>query len=236
MKALKEIIKQTPIIGEFVQRTSFHLRRGAKKPFPGSAAFWESRYRAGGHSGIGSYGFFAEFKAEVLNKFVEKQNVHSVIEFGCGDGHQLTLAKYPKYLGFDVSTTAISLCRGRFVSDQSKVFRTMKEYEGEEAELTLSLDVIYHLIEDEVFNEYMRILFEASNCYVIIYSSDSENCSTLGTHVRHRKFTRWIESNLSNWKLMEHISNRYPYRGNYLKGSFADFFIYEKKLHLPAAY
>jgi SAM-dependent methyltransferase len=236
MKGLKEIIKQTPIIGEFVQRTSFHLRRGAEKPFPGSAAFWESRYRAGGHSGVGSYGFFAEFKAEVLNKFVEQKKVHSVIEFGCGDGHQLTLAKYAKYLGFDVSATAISLCKGRFVSDRSKVFKTMNEYNGEKADLTISLDVIYHLVEDEIFNEYMRTLFEASNRYVIIYSSNAEDSSTLGKHVRHRKFTHWIESNLSSWKLMEHVPNRYPYHGNYRKGSFADFFFYEAKLNLSAAY
>jgi SAM-dependent methyltransferase len=228
MKALKEIIKRTPIIGEFVHRTSSHLRHRGEKAFPGSAAFWEMRYRAGGHSGVGSYGFFAEFKAEVLNNFVEKKNVQSVIEFGCGDGHQLTLARYPQYLGFDVSTTAISLCKVRFVSDRSKVFRKMTEYNGEKADLTLSLDVIYHLVEDEVFNEYMQTLFEASNCYVIIYSSDSENCNTLGSHVRHRKFTHWIESNLSTWKLLERIPNRYPYHGNYLKGSFADFYIYER--------
>lgn len=31
-----------------------------------------------------------------------------------------------------------------------------------------------------------------------------------------------------NWKIVEHLPNRYPYRGDYLKGSFAEFFIYEK--------
>jgi hypothetical protein len=75
----------------------------------------------------------------------------------------------------------------------------------------------------------MRTLFEASDRYVIIYSSDSDdNRDCKGTHVRHRKFTRWIQENSPNWKLVEHLPNKYPYRGDYLKGSSAEFFIYEK--------
>ena len=32
--------------------------------FPGTRAYWEKRYRAGGSSGPGSYGRLAHFKAE----------------------------------------------------------------------------------------------------------------------------------------------------------------------------
>ena len=38
---------------------------------------------------------------------------------------------------------------------------------------------------------------------------------------------RWIEENLAGWKLIRHIPNRYPYRGDYTEGSWADFFVYE---------
>jgi hypothetical protein len=105
----------------------------------------------------------------------------------------------------------------------------MSEYDGETADLTLSLDVIYHLVEDDVFERYLRTLFGASRRYVIIYSSDSDdNRGYEGTHVRHRKFTRWIQENLTGWKLSRHLPNRYPYRGDYRTGSFADFFLYER--------
>lgn len=76
---------------------------------------------------------------------------------------------------------------------------------------------------------YMQSLFEASNQYVIVYASDSEdNEGYEGTHVRHRKFTNWIHDNAPQWKLIEHIPNRYPYAGNSRTGSFADFYIYVK--------
>jgi hypothetical protein len=105
----------------------------------------------------------------------------------------------------------------------------MSDYPREKAELALSLDVIYHLVEDKVFEHYMQTLFEASNRYVIIYSSNlDDNRGYEGTHIRHRKFTRWIRENLQGWQLVKHLPNRYPYRGDYRKGSFAEFFIYEK--------
>lgn len=199
-------------------------------PFSGSAAYWEERYAVGGDSGVGSYGMFAEFKAEVLNEFVATHHLRTVIEFGCGDGNQLGLAEYPEYVGFDVSSKAISKCEEVFGADPHKSFRLMKDYNGEVANLVLSLDVIYHLVEDDIFENYMRVLFGASDRYVIIYSSDSNDSRrpTGPHHVRHRKFTTWVSENLYSWKLMRHLPNRYPYQGDYRQGSFAEFFIYER--------
>ena len=44
------------------------------------------------------------------------------MEFGCGDGNQLSLADYPSYVGLDVSKTAVRLCQRRFADDLSKSF------------------------------------------------------------------------------------------------------------------
>ena len=49
--------------------------------FRGSAAYWDARYRAGGNSGAGSYGRLAAFKAEVLNEFVRRRGIRSIVEF-----------------------------------------------------------------------------------------------------------------------------------------------------------
>jgi SAM-dependent methyltransferase len=201
-----------------------------QKPLSGSSSsYWESRYASGGNSGVGSYTQFAMFKAEVLNKFVAEHTVQSVIEFGCGDGNQLKLAAYPRYLGLDVSETIVAKCRKVFAGDESKRFALMAEYQGEKMSLALSLDVIYHLVEDAVFEEYMRLLFESSNRYAIIYSSNNEYEQRLDwPHVRHRKFSEWIECNAAGWKLIQHIPNRFPFKGDYTKGSVADFFMYER--------
>jgi SAM-dependent methyltransferase len=197
--------------------------------FPGSKEYWERRYAAGANSGAGSYSHLAEFKAAVINSFVAAHNVNSVIEFGCGDGNQLRLAEYPSYFGLDVSKTAIEKCRELFKSDNHKSFALLSDYARENAELALSLDVIYHLVEDHVFEQYMRTLFEASSRYVIIYSSNTEGHDDIGVsaHVRHRKFTGWIEKTYPQWKLLEHVPNQYPYEPESGSGSFADFFIFE---------
>ncbi len=229
---MKAFIKSIPVVGDLARYLSRKIQPPPPPepavPFDNSGHYWEARYAAGGNSGVGSYDKFAKFKAETLNDFVRAQGISTVIEFGCGDGNQLSLARYPKYTGYDVSATAVAMCRARFAADRSKDFREAREYAGETADLALSLDVIFHLVEDAVFESYMRTLFGASRRYVIVYSSDTdENEGYAGTHVWHRKFTRWVDANLPQWKLVRHIPNRYPYQGDYTQGSFADFFIYE---------
>ncbi|CAN5716241.1 hypothetical protein BH11PSE8_BH11PSE8_30730 [soil metagenome] len=198
-------------------------------PFQGSARYWEERYATGGNSGAGSYSFFAEFKAEILNAFVAEHGVQTVIEFGSGDGHQLSLATYPAYLGFDVSDTAIDHCRKVFAADPTRRFLPVDHCAGHRADLAMSLDVIFHLVEDSVFDLYMRNLFAASHRYVAIYASDrDDNSGKDGPHVRHRLFSKWIALHAPEWKLMRHVPNKYPYHGDHTKGSFAEFFFYEK--------
>ena len=196
------------------------------KPFSTSANYWEERYKSGGNSGDGSYGKLAEFKAGVLNRFVKEQNVKTIIEYGCGDGNQLRLADYPLYIGFDVSPKAITLCRKIFSSDTTKTFRLMNEYNGEKAQLTLSLDVIYHLVEDDVYHEYMFRLFDSAERFVVIYSSNIEE--SLAAYLRQRKFTEWVDKMKPEWKLRSHIPNMYAYTGDSKTSSFSDFYIFER--------
>jgi len=230
MNNLKHFIKGIPGIGPWAASAYRATGLGPKsKPFSGSSSYWESRYASGGNSGVGSYAKFADFKAEIVNKFVADHQVRSVIEFGCGDGNQLKLAIYPRYVGLDVSPTAIAKCRKDFAGDGTKSFVPVSEYQGEKMDLALSMDVIYHLVEDAIFLQYMRDLFESSSRYVIIYSSDLDNeQSPSPEHVRHRKFSAFVDRDLTEWKLFQHIPNRFPFQGDYTTGSFADFFIYAK--------
>lgn len=200
------------------------------KKFAGSENYWIKRYESGRNSGSGSYKKFADFKAEVINKFVTGNEITSVIEYGCGGGNQLTLSKYPKYLGFDVSPAALALCKQQFAHDTTKNFKLMAAYEQESAELTLSLDVIYHLTEDDVFECYIDRLFSSASRHVIIYSSDkTEQDEVQAPHVRHRKFSDWVAKHAAGWELIQHVPNKYPYKGDVSEGSSADFYIYKKR-------
>lgn len=206
----------------------FSSKRGMK--FNNSSDYWETRYKSGGTSGAGSCGRLARFKSEVLNQFVKNNNVTMVLEFGSGDGAQLELARYPHYVGVDVSTTALGICRNRFRNDATKLFHSRATLPDDlRAELTLSLDVIYHLVEDNIFYSYMDALFDRSTRYVIVYSSNSDWAAP-AQHVRHRRFTDWIDVNRPDWGLIEHVPNRYPFSsGNWSNTSFAEFFIFERK-------
>jgi SAM-dependent methyltransferase len=156
--------------------------------FRGSASYWEKRYRLGGDSGTGSRGAAAAYKARVLNDFVERYAVTDVIELGCGDGQQLALAEYPAYVGFDVSRRAVELCRQRFAGDSSKRFALLDEYAGETADLALSLDVLFHLVEDVVYTDYLDRLFGSARRFIVIYSTsvDPNRAPATLHHMRHR--------------------------------------------------
>lgn len=161
--------------------------------FGGSKKYWESRYRLGGTSGDGSYGQNADYKAKVVNGFVEQHHVRSAIEFGCGDGNQLELFHIPYYTGVDVSASAIIRCRKMFSGDSSKSFFLLEEATAERAELALSLDVVFHLVEDNVYQNYLSRLVEAATRYVLIYSTDVDMPATGVRHVRHREVSKDIQ-------------------------------------------
>jgi SAM-dependent methyltransferase len=225
---MKNLISKIPVLRSVARFVYFTFLEPFKS-FHGSEDYWKQRYKSGGTSGVGSYHKFAEFKAEVLNDFIRDQQIRTIIEYGCGDGNQLRLAEYPSYIGFDVSPEAISQCANIFSGDKTKTFKLMDAYVNETAQLTLSLDVIYHLIEDNVFSTYMSRLFDSSARFVIIYSSNSDKQARFqSAHVKHRKFSKWIEQNKPEWKLIQHIPNRYPYTDDEEVGLSADFYIYEK--------
>jgi hypothetical protein len=217
---IRELVRPLP----GVRQISLLRQRMA---FSGSAHFWESNYAKGETSGSGSYGVLAEGKCLFLNTLVREHAIHSVIEFGCGDGNQLSLAKYPSYIGLDVSRTAVGLCQSRFANDTTKSFFL---YDGAcftdrsgvfTAELALSLDVVYHLIEDKVFEDYLGHLFAAGQRIVVIYSTNTEISGT-APHVRHRHFTPWVAAHCPEWRLTGITQGPGTDRGR------ADFFVYER--------
>lgn len=225
--AKERIIKLDPSINNALMI----IEEKEENAWKGSAVYWEERYIGGGNSGSGSYNRLAEFKAEIINEFVEKKAIKTVVEWGCGDGNQLVLAKYPKYIGYDVSKRAIAICKERFKKDTSKIFKwcgnetILNENIGD---LAISLDVIYHLVEEDIYHMYMDRLFHSSRKYICIYSCNFTYIPAL--HVKCRKFTDYIEQNFKEWKLIRFVPNRYPYEENNSDNtSWSDFYFYEKE-------
>ena len=72
--------------------------------------------------------------------------------------------------------------------------------------MTMSLDVIYHLVEDNVFERYMTDLFSAADRFVLIYASDHD-ATTLTKHVRHRRYSDWIATYAPEFQLARELEN-----------------------------
>lgn len=191
-----------------------------------SGKYWEERYVNGGNSGNGSYGFLAEYKKDFLNQFIVENNINSLLEYGCGDCNQLSMIDCDEIIGVDVSKTAIDICEkllpnSKFITIQKGFFPKLK------TDLLLSLDVIYHLIEDDVYEEYMTNIVNHGSEFLIIYSANFEKEGNFSKHVKPRNFTKHKLLN-ENYKLIKMIKNKYKSTDHNV-GSFSDWYIFKIK-------
>ena len=203
------------------------------EPAFSSAAYWEARYHAGGTSGAGSAGRLARYKADFLNGFIAANGIASMIDLGCGDAAQLALLQPPdNYVGVDVSATARARCAAE---NPDRRFVAPEELPSiPPAELTISLDVLYHLIEDAAFAAALHTLFHWATRFVVIYASNVD-AAWPARHVRHRRFTDHVAATEPDWRLLAHLPNPYPYdptRPN--DTSFADFHVYGRQASVCA--
>ncbi len=150
--------------------------------------YWERRYREGKRcSGAGSRGEAAERKAAFVNALIEEHHVNRVVDWGCGDGEIARLLTCRRYIGLDVSPAAIALCE-EHVQLPRRAWRVIDGWKAPElppAQLALSLDVIFHLIEERYYRRHLRLVF-GSAPLVCIHSSNRDEGGE--SHVLHRKF------------------------------------------------
>lgn len=182
--------------------------------------FWEERYKTGGNSGAGSYGEYAIYKAQIINDYIKKYNIKTISDFGCGDGNQIgLLVGYEEYHGFDISEYVINKCREKFKEMPMSFYGDILKLP--EVDLCLSLDVIYHVVDEKDFEFYLSQLFNKSKKFVLIFSSNHDsNKHSATNYIHHRKFTDWVEKNYKNFKLVEELEN-------FLQTS-AKFYLYER--------
>lgn len=183
---------------------------------------WELRYRNGGNSGAGSYGSIADHKAEVINNLINEKNIKTITDCGCGDGNQISLIHgYDEYHGFDISPYIIDVCRKMFINKPNMHFYNSMD-ELPKADLILSLDVIYHIVDDNDFENYIKFLFNNSLRFVLLFTSNHTRNDNpdASDYINHRIVTDYIEKNVSKFKLTQIITNNLE--------TSADFYLYER--------
>lgn len=150
--------------------------------------YWEKRYKSGGNSGAGSYSIECDFKVEFINSIIEKKNIQTINDFGCGDGNVISQIKgFNQYVGYDISSTAVNKCDLKLGSNPKyKFINSISEFIP--SDLSTSIDVIYHILEEELFTEYLQSLYDYSTKYILVYGVD-QNSEYSGNHVKYRKFS-----------------------------------------------
>lgn len=187
--------------------------------------YWENRYRQltneNNHlmkynSGRGSYGEDAKKKAEYINDIIKKYNIKTLNDFGHGDGNQLSLINgFEKYYGYDVSETIRKRCISMYPDQEKYIFLNdaYDFFQYPKSDLSMSLDVLYHILDQEPYEEYLRILFSISK-YVLIYAVDKDEPK--GIHCMARKFTTYISETFTNFELIDTKNVLHEHVGMYL--------------------
>ena len=203
-------LKWTPLV--VLMQISSAVRRRVRKVLPSWARrftnshdYWLRRYRLGGDSGVGSGGASAAYKADYLNTFVMQHGISSMIDLGCGDGRNAVLLSVPSYLGLDISPRAVALARAR-CSGQHKRFAVLGTEVPTPADLAISMDVVYHLIEDDVLEGHLSLLSQIATRYILIYGTDHDAVGA--PHVRHRQISNRFLALNAGWSLAHREPNR----------------------------
>lgn len=193
---VKAAVNVHPRLADFVRKIS-------DRSFPGSARYWERRYLAGMRgAGRGSAGMAFKDKLATVDRVIRATKSLTVLDLGCGpEAFGNYLHNVGTYLGIDVSHEAVRTSQakrsvpGRRYQDLPS-FGPLGEFD-----LVLSLEVIFHLVEDHVYHRYMSHLTESSTGYLLIQSTDREEDRFHGSHYRDRPFRDWIETHAPRWRL-----------------------------------
>jgi SAM-dependent methyltransferase len=168
--------------------------------------YWEQRYAAGKRgSGPGSAGEHARQKAAGVNAVITRRGVRSVVDWGCGDGEVARLVEAEQYLGLDLSMTALDVCRAKMPAREFRLVHGALE-PGPLADLALSLDVLYHLVDDVLYRRYLELLLASAPLAYVVSTHRPEDPSSAG-HVRHRE---WLNDLPAEWAVAEY----YPPAGS----------------------
>lgn len=166
--------------------------------------YWVTRYGTGGDSGFGSHDEHSiKFKGDYINEFIKKFNVETLFDYGCGDGNQLKMINgFTHYTGYDIAPNIIEDCKILYVGHEDKFFTSkLDDIIGKKFDLAISMDVTYHIIEDELFKFYLDTLFSSADV-IILFTTNSDHHTPLKHH-KPRKIIDHIKDTYIDFELID---------------------------------
>jgi len=197
-----------------------------------SHQYWADRYlhtNFQNSSGNGRLKFRLSYKAKMLNKIFKTYEITKVADFGCGDGLLASKLKITKYYGIEINSEIVDNLKNKFLGKNEFEFSTKFESQWRnKIDASISVDVIFHLIEEDVYQKYMNELFFADAKYVVIRAYNHKSQGTgRNSHILHREFLNTIKKYFPNYNLVNVSSPRR--RHIYLSDSDKNqFFVFKK--------
>lgn len=143
--------------------------------------YWNNRYANGLTSGYGSYGEALDRKLNWLKGL----DIKSIAEVGCGDfnfGSNL-LKLYPEatYTGYDISEYIVKKNQEKWPQ-----YTFTNDFKLPLADLSLCVDVLYHILDDELYEKTLQALKNGWKKYLALSAYENEEESS--GHVKIRAF------------------------------------------------
>lgn len=185
-----------------------HLNFGFRKKNTARVVdYWNERYKRGGNSGEGSRGKFADYKSKVLREFIESHKIETITDLGCGDAYNFDLVNFTgKYRGYDISKFVVDMNNLNKIKSNFNYYVLEKETDYNSvviSQLSMSMDVIMHLVNNYDFDLYMNTLFNSSSQFVAIFNtSTNEQISNMSWHNFYRNEGDWVLRNRTNWVII----------------------------------
>lgn len=163
-----------------------------------SARYWRSRHERSGQI-LGGWEAADDWKVELLNVLTRKHHIASVVDYGCGDGRIGARLVAPVYTGVDVAPAALDRARAARPDAEFRLLHPDAVPPVIPADMAISTDVVYHLVEDARYDDHLRALFGSARHVVVIVSSDEE--LQVVEHVRHRRVVDDVLARFPGWRL-----------------------------------
>lgn len=174
--------------------------------------YWDTRYKRGDSSGFGSVGKLREFKWDIINKYAG--NVNEVIDVGCGDLSFWEGRNCSKYSGIDISPTIID--RNKKIRKNWKFICSPADVKIDiSSNIVLCLDVLFHIMDDDIYLKILNNLMSYSNNLVFIYTWKINPFLNIN-HLKNRFINLLLKENELNDKRLVKIKyQKYRKFSNY---------------------
>lgn len=182
-------------------------KKAADAPLPKfGPVYWDRRFSDGVGPGSGSEGEAAVRKADYINAVIERWNVESVVDWGCGNGGQLGMIHADQYLGIDVAPAAIAQAVRLHRLDPRRSFMLWRPGApiSVHADMALSLDVIFHLVDPDEYRAHIDNLFGSAERLVLVHATNRLNEPDAAPHMQHHIWTTAIPD---GWCIVESPDN-----------------------------